>query len=166
MFGFRNQPPINTLAGAGAPGLVRDRYNEDGTPYSTIRLYNAVGSALVAGRPYTLKYDGDLDKMVLATTPATGSTVAHYVVVATEDVPAASFGEFCFWGVCSAFVLGTSVVKDDFLKVTPNISATAFEDNGTSITANSVAIATEAQALAGAHLARIFLLGLPVVVGN
>lgn len=163
--GFRSVPPINTLAVNGAPGLIRDRHNSDGTPYSTVELYNAVGSTLVAGRPYVVSFDGDEERMITATTPTTGTTTTQWVVVATEDVAASSFGEFAWWGVTNSYLLGSGIAKDDYLEVLPNTTATAFSEDGTGISNNSVAIACESGEATPA-LKRIVLLGRPVVVAS
>lgn len=108
-------------------------------------------------------FDGDSalnPKAVSATT----STVRKQTVVATKNQGATAGFQFCVvQGYCKALVNGsTSVAKGDFLEVT-NGADNAVKD-GTTQTANSFAIACEAQTAGSDTLTDVYLLGQNSVV--
>ncbi len=148
----------NKLNAAGTESTENMQYLE-------VRLYNGVGSALVTGRPYAVEATGAEATQWQVITPA-ALAVYQYVVVAMEDVPAASFGRFAVQGFVDAMVDGTTDVADlDYLDVTPGTSAVAFiKDHSTARSTASVARACEARTTDSAGLARIQLIGDPVLI--
>jgi hypothetical protein len=142
-----------------SPGRVRWVHDANGCHTKLVRLYNGTGSALTQYAVYMLNYDGDEETNPKVIACAT-STPIRWLVVAQEATAAASWGWFACFGYTECLVEGTTdVAKDDFLKLTSGTSATAFIKDGTTITAASFAIATEAQADNSAVATRVFLLG-------
>lgn len=133
--------------------------------YLAVRLYNGTGSAQVTGRPYVVQATGAEATQWQTITPAALAVYQH-VVIALEDVPAASFGWYAIQGFVDAMVDGTTDVADlDYLDVTPGTSAVALIfDHGTVRSTASVARACEARTANSADLIRVQLLGDRVLV--
>lgn len=142
--------------------IVRDATT--GLPRREVRLYNAVGSALVAGRPYVVRYDGDEETNPNVITPVSGTLQVDRVVIAMEAVATTSWGWFCIEGYCNALVEGTTdVAKDDFLKIKVGTTAVGVIKDGTALTDRSVGISTAAQAADAVVSTLIFLIGERVI---
>ena len=129
-----------------------------------VRLFNDSGAAAVKGQPYLLMHDGDEEENLKAITVAsTAAGVPALIVVAMEAVADQAWGWYCWRGTLDAMVDGdaTDVAVDDYLQVAN--AGTAFTDNTTTRTAQSAAIAMEANTGAAA-LKKIYLFGMPVDV--
>lgn len=137
----------------------------DKTQCLAVRLYNGTGSAQVTGRPYAVECTGAEATQWQTITPAALAVYQH-VVIALEDVAAASFGWYAIQGFCDALVDGTTDVADlDYLDVTPGTSATALiKDHSTVRSTASVARACEARTDNSAGLIRVQLLGDRVII--
>lgn len=113
-----------------------------------IRLYNAYSSAIPAGHPCLVRYDGDeeTNPFVVSGATASGTVVIERYCTPQASVAATSWGWFCYAGYCSALTVGTTdIAKDDFLKLPIATTAGLIKDTATQPgTANSCAIAREA----------------------
>lgn len=156
-----NASAIDTLSN-DFPFQIKVLANSDGTLYKVVRAYNGTGSALTAGRPYLLRYDGDEETNPTVIVPATATAVVNYVVFATEAVPAASFGWFVINGWYSVLTngSGSAIAKDDALEVLNSGVALVLD---ASYGANTCAIAGAASTGA-ADSTRVFVLGERVSV--
>lgn len=132
-----------------------------------LRAYNNTGAALTKNNWYQIKFDGDEETNPNIAAIVSGTANIQVVCVATEAAASATWTWVVVWGYYSPFVEGTTdVAKDDFLKFDTSVSTVAPIKDGTAQTANSVAIACEAQTTAGnATAARVFILGERVTVG-
>lgn len=159
---------LDTLAG-NSPLGAQMRTNSDGTEFLVVKLYNGTGSAMVAKRVYVMAYDGDEETNPKAIALNALASVPRYVVVATEATAAASWGWFVIQGYFDPLVEGTTAVAvDDMLKAATGAGDLAFslQDNTTTETVNSCAIACAAQGAAGGVATRVFLFGKPIVVNT
>jgi len=145
-----------TLDGKGMLGK-RKRVGKQEFVYVYIPAAKAKGEFQIIG------FDGDEEY-----SPKVGDagTLAVYqeVGVVLEEHTAAGYAWVQVAGVCEALVDGTTdVAKDDYLEVL-NTAVSAVKD-GTARSVNSVAIAREAQTVAGSTtLADVELLGGRVII--
>ena len=156
---------FDTLA-FDSPLKIEERHNSDGTRYLCVRLYNATGAALVAGRPYVVEYDGDEETNPSVITPAALAVYQH-VVFATEATATASWGWFVIQGTYDGVLVEgtTDVAKDDYLDCTPGTSAVALiKDHSTVRSTASVARACAAQAANSIVATRCYIFGDRVLV--
>lgn len=124
-----------------------------------VLLYNATGGACVAGAVYMVNYDGDEETNPSVIAEVAG-TANREMVVATAATASTAWGWFVYAGYVDAMVEGTTdVAKDDYLKIVEATDADAFIKDGTTLTADSFAIACAAQAANSAVLTKVFLLG-------
>lgn len=162
-------PAPNNLV-AGRVGLYTRRVTylnpDTGVPegvQTQVMAYNGSGLC-VKGGVYRLSRDGDeeTDPRVV---DHTAQTIAQFYVVARRATPDATWDWFIIEGPCQALIKGdgTAVAKDDFLKLTAATSADHLISDGTAtLTANSLAQATEA-ATAASALKKVYLLGEPKI---
>ncbi|MBA3758930.1 MAG: hypothetical protein H0X07_00185 [Gemmatimonadales bacterium] len=125
-----------------------------------IMLYNASGATL-KGQVVRVERDGDAE-LDPKTADVTAQTVDQFYAVARSIVADLTWDWFIVEGPAQALVDGvtTDVAKDDYLKMTTATSATALTSDGTAtLTADSLAIACEANTGAGA-LKKVILLGM------
>ena len=144
------------------PGGTRVMRDSNGLYRKEIRLYNAYASAIPVGHPCLIRFDGDeeTNPFVVSGASASGTAVVERYCTPVVAVAATSWGWFCFEGYCEALVEGTSdVAKDDFLKLAIATTSGLIKDTGTQPgTANSCAIAREAQAANSAVLTDVFII--------
>jgi hypothetical protein len=155
-------PPGSVVDGsAGYPEAVKwhPHPDNDGPGCWAVRLYNNSGGATLAGGVYTVTFTG-----VVTTNPqvidCAAVTVDVQVVVALEVIPDGDWGWFAVQGYCDALVDGDSadVAAGDFLKIVAGTNADAFIKDGASRTADSFAIACEANTSTEA-LKKVYLFG-------
>ena len=150
-------------------GVIVGRIDENGTGYGyggQIKSNSGYTVEFLYVQAYTEKgevlmksFDGDEEYNPSAITCAT-STVAITKVVATKDQGSIAGFQWCVTkGYCEMLVDGTAdVAKDDYLEVKPN--ADGATDDGTSRTAESFAMACEAQTTNADTLTDVYVFGV------
>lgn len=130
-----------------SPGKTRqERDATTGLPREEVWLYNAYASALPAGHPCLVRYDGDeeTNPFVVSGASVSGTAVVEEYCTPVVAVPATSWGWFTIAGYCQALCVGTTdIAKDDYLKLVIGTTGGLIKD-GTSLSANTVAIARAA----------------------
>ena len=118
------------------------------------------------GEVLVKSFDGDEETNPKAVAVATSALTNNKIVVASKDQGAtAGFQDCIVKGYCEALVDGTTdVAKDDFLEVI-NGADGAVKDNATR-SANSFAIACEAQATDSDVLTDVYVLDNDVVIAS
>lgn len=162
-------PPFQNLPNDASAGCIlwtEFTTGSDHLPQCVIRAYNGTGSALTAGRPYILTFDGDEEtnpSVAVATASMTGEVTSgsalRRVVVALKATANATWDWFAIQGYVNCLVEGTTnVAKDDYLELVPASTATALQKDA-ALGNTSVAIACAAQEDNSEVLCRVFLLG-------
>lgn len=148
--------PFDTLAFTGGVLSVKTFENSDGTSFDAVRLYNPTASALVAGRPYVVTYDGDEESNPSAIAPTATAAFPQWIVIAQEAVAATSWGWFGYRGVMPVVsILGTTGVKDDHFGVTGS-APTGLTEVGTVRSISTMAVLTETANPAGNYRAILY----------
>lgn len=150
-----------------SPFAVRTKRDANGLPRLEMRIYNGTGGALTANACYQLNFDGDEESNPRLAAVASGTVNTQYLVVATEAAANAAWTWGVVWGYYEILVDGnTDVAKDDYLKCTEATPGpTALIKDGTSRSANTVAIATAAQQTNSPVSTLCFILGERMTVG-
>ncbi len=148
-----------------SPGQIRygSYVNSSGVEtneaFRMVRLFNDTGGATIKNAVYMVGFDGDLTQNPKIETCA-AVTVDRQLVVATEAYADQTWGWYVFAGVYDVMVEGTTdVAVGDYLKLVAATDADALIKDGTSRTADSVAIACAAQAANSAVATKCFLFG-------
>ncbi len=106
--------PFDTLAFVGGVQGVKTFENSDGTSFDAVRLFNATGVALTAGRPYIVGYDGDEETNPFVFVAVAALAFPVWQVIAVNATPVAAWDWFGYRGIMPVVaILGTTGIKDD-----------------------------------------------------
>jgi hypothetical protein len=123
-----------------------------------ITLYTA--AACTKGAIKMVTYGSTNAAEVVASTPATNTTVLRRVVVALEDIAAGTVGKFQWLGECEAANIYTATAGE-YLEVLNSGTYLVVDDTGANKTVQSCAISLEANSATAAALKKIWLFGEP-----
>jgi len=128
------------IAGNDIAGVIYSLPIKQG---EAIKAYNAVGSALVKGRPYLISYGYATGQEVKASTPA---TMAFPVMLgfALENTAAGAIGSFQISGYCEALVVGTGNLSAGRMLEAINSATYLTDDGATTRAATSAAVLVDA----------------------
>ena len=106
--------PFDTLAFIGGVQAVKTFENSDGTSFDAVKLYNATGAVLGAGRPYIIGYEGDEETTPFVFVATAAIAFPVWQVIAVSATAVAAWDWFGYRGVMpTVAILGTTGVKDD-----------------------------------------------------
>jgi len=147
---------VETVDGTGAQGSrMAAGVNEF--------VYMQVPATTAAGTPLVVTYDGDEEVMVKGVAPATLAVYQDIAIVPVLQGSAAGFQWCQTKGLCKALLDGTTdIAKDDYLELVN--AETAFIQDSTARSTNSVAIACEAYTSTPDALKTVQMLGDRVIV--
>jgi hypothetical protein len=134
---------------------------ETNEPQRQVRLFNDTGAACVKGGVYMVGFDATEEQNPKIEVCA-AVTVNRQLVVAVEATADQTWGWFAYAAYVDALVDGdtTDISAGDYLKIVAGTNPDAFIDDSTSRTADSAAIAMEANTGTQA-LTKVFLFGDP-----
>ena len=155
--------PSNLVEGYGPLYTRRVAYKNSSGEIEGDRLeallFCGVTTAAVKGGVYRIAYDGDEESNPKAVA-CTAQTIDQLYCVATAATLENAWGWFAVQGYVDALVDGgTDVAKDDFLKNVAATDADALVKDGTSLSADTIAIACEAETETPATLNKVYLIG-------
>lgn len=152
------------------PAATRVMRDSNGLYRKEIWLYNAYASAIPAGQPCLIRYDGDeeTNPFVVSGAAASGAVAVERLVVASASIAATSWGWFVYEGYCEALIEGTTdVAKDHLLRFTVQKPTGLCRDGTAAVPlVSTCAVAREAQTNATATLADVYIINKLFAIGE
>lgn len=162
---------IRTTGVVTIPGEMRTFPNGDGTYYTAIWAFNAIGAALIVGQPYVLRRVGTAATTQNPQLQGIGAAAAvpgvpQFIVVGINATPNNAWDWVAIDGCVTARVAGSisAITAGDTLAIVNATSTTRFvrDGLGSALTVNTHAISKETTSLSVS--VRICLRGIPAVV--